>query len=230
MMMKISSPCPLLALFFPWALFSSLIFSATTAQTTSTCQSYSFSNGNTYVSCLDLPALSSFLHWNYTQSTGVADIAFRRTGTTTSRWISWAINPSGLQMVGSQALVAYQLSNGSMRAYTSSVDSLGTTLAEGTLSFGVPTITASFENGGEMTIFARLQLVGGTAKVNQVWQEGPMNGDQPSVHSTSGANTQSVAELDLVTATSVGGGGGGSQQRKKNVSCILWYLYIWMLR
>lgn len=176
------------------------------------CNSYTFPNKNTYVSCVDLPVLNSFLHWNYTASTSTADIAFRRHGAKPSNWISWAINPAGKGMVGSQALVAYMTSSGSVYAYTSSVDSYGTDLPEGKLSFRVPSISAAYE-GGEMIIFARLQLTGSNVGpgATQVWQEGPMKGDGvPGMHPTSGANMKSVARLNFAgDGAGAGSKGGG---------------------
>ncbi|KAF8043012.1 hypothetical protein BT93_A1373 [Corymbia citriodora subsp. variegata] len=186
-----------------------------------TCQSYTFSGNRTYTSCVDLPVLSSYLHWNYDQASSVADIAFRATGVTQSNWVSWAINPSSLQMVGSQALVAYQNSSGVLWAYTSSVDTLGTTLTPGSLAFGVPNISAALD-GDQMTIFATLQLSSGTTTVNQVWQVGPVENGSPGTHATSGANVQSVGTLDLLSGTTVGSGGSASpRQRRRNVHGVL---------
>lgn len=203
-----------------FALLSLALFSLFLAPSLAqTCASYSFSGNRVYTSCVDLPVLSSYLHWNFSEASYVADIAFRASGVTSSNWVSWAINPSGLQMVGSQALIAYQNSNGSMRAYTSLVDSLQPTLSQGNLTFGVPNITAEFLNSGEMTIFATLQLNSGMTTVNQVWQVGPMESGSPASHTTSGANLQSVGTLNFLTGTSVGSGGSGSsRQRRRNVS------------
>ncbi|XP_010046008.2 cytochrome b561 and DOMON domain-containing protein At5g35735 [Eucalyptus grandis] len=186
-----------------------------------TCSSYAFSDGRAYSSCVDLSVLNSYLHWTYNQASSVADIAFRVTGATESDWVSWAINPSGLRMVGSQALVAYQNSSASLRVYTSSVDSEGTTLPEGNLSFGVSNISAKLE-GSEMTIFATLQLSSGTTTVNQVWQVGPLQSGSPGSHALSGANVQSVGTLDLLSGTTVASGGSASsRQRRRNVHGVL---------
>jgi hypothetical protein len=94
---------------------------------------------------------------------------------------------------------------------TSPVSSYGSTLTEGALSFAVSNLSATFENN-EMTIFATLTLGSGTT-VNQVWQEGPLSGDSPSIHDTSAnsANMKSTATLNFLeqqpTTTSTGGGG-----------------------
>lgn len=204
------------------ALLSLALFSLfLTPSLAQTCQSYAFSGNRVYASCVDLPVLSSYLHWNYDQTSYVADIAFRVTGVTSSNWVSWAINPSGLQMVGSQALVAYHNSSGSLSAYTSPVDSLQTSLSPGTLSFGVPNISAVLESS-EMTIFATLQLSSGMTTVNQVWQVGPVESGSPASHTRSGANVQSMGTLNFLSGTTVASGGSGSsRQRRRNVHGVL---------
>jgi hypothetical protein len=102
-------------------------------------------------------------------------------------------------MVGAQALVAYQNSNSAIHAYTSPVTGYGTTLAEGSLSFGVSNLSATFENS-EMTIFATLTLDSGMTTVNQVWQEGPLSGGSPSGHDTtpSSENMKSTSTLNFL--------------------------------
>lgn len=189
-----------------------------------TCKSDTFSSNKVYSSCQDLSVLSSFLHWNYDNSTNQVEIAFRRTGATTSSWIAWAINPSGLTMLGSQALVAYQNSSGAMHAYTSPVTSYGTTLGEGTLSFAVSGLSATFENS-EMTIFATLSLDGMSTTVNQVWQEGPLSGGVPASHDTSSSadNMKSVSTVNFLDAqaTTTSGGTANSRLRKRNVHGVL---------
>jgi len=178
-----------------------------------TCKSYTFSSNRVFTSCQDLPALNAFLHWSYDQSTNKVDIAYRHTGTSTSRWTAWAINPTGSGMVGAQALVAYQNSSSVMRVYTSPVSSYATTLAEGALSFGVSNLSATFENSNEMTIFATLTLGSGMTTVNQVWQEGPLSGDSPSIHDTASTseNMRSAGSLNFLeqqpTTPSTGRGG-----------------------
>ncbi|KAF5726496.1 auxin-induced in root cultures protein 12-like [Tripterygium wilfordii] len=187
-----------------------------------TCNSYSFSSNREYSSCVDLSVLNSFLHWSYDQSAGTVDIAFRHTGTDSNRWVAWALNPTSQAMAGSQALVAYQNSSGVIHAYTSPITGTGgTTLAQGDLSFGVSGISATLENG-EMTIFATLQLADSLLSTNQVWQEGPMSGGSPAIHSTTGSNMMSVGSIDFRTGqTSAGGGSITSRQRKRNIHGVL---------
>ncbi|KAK4769227.1 hypothetical protein SAY86_027377 [Trapa natans] len=210
------------ALFSVLLFLSCLPFFFTVASSqTQACSSYTFSGNRAYTDCVDLPVLSSFLHWNYSHYTGSVDIAFRKTGTSNSRWVSWAINPNGRGMKGCQALVAYFDSAGAIRAYTSPITSYDTTMPEGVLSFGTSNISATFASG-EWTIFAKLQLGSGMTTVNQVWQEGPMNSGNPGTHSTSGPNGRSRATLNFANATvPLGSGGGGSASTSKNVHGML---------
>ncbi|KAF5746147.1 auxin-induced in root cultures protein 12-like [Tripterygium wilfordii] len=197
----------------------SLCFPNSSAQT---CGSQSFSSNTVYSTCVDLTVLNSFLHWNYNQTASTAEIAFRHTGTDDTRWVAWALNPSSQSMAGSQAIVAFYNSSGVVHAYTSPITGTGgTTLDEGTLSFGVSGISATLENG-EMTIFATLQLTDSLLSTNQVWQEGPMSGGAPIIHSTSGDNMRSVGTIDFTTGqTSAGGGSITSRQKKRNIHGVL---------
>ncbi|KAJ0017167.1 hypothetical protein Pint_09491 [Pistacia integerrima] len=184
------------------------------------CGKYSFSENRQFDSCIDLPVLNSFIHYNYESSSGKLDVAFRRTGMTASSWIAWAINPTATGMVGSQALVAYQQADGKMKAYTSPVTQYKTSLEEGKLSFEVSDLTATFAKN-EMTIFATLALGKGNTTVNQVWQEGPLSDNVPQMHSTSGGNVQSMGKLDLLSGTASSSGGGNSKKRDRNIHGIL---------
>ncbi|KAJ4704052.1 Cytochrome b561 and DOMON domain-containing protein [Melia azedarach] len=186
-----------------------------------TCSKYSFSSNRVFRSCNDLPVLNSFMHYNYDSSSGKLQIAYRQTGVSTSQWIAWAINPTGQGMVGSQALVAYQQSDGKMRAYTSPVTQYQTNLEEGDLSFDVSDLSATYANK-EMIIFATLELKNGSSTLNQVWQEGPVSGGAPQMHSTSGANVKSVGTLNLVSGQAGSSAGGGdSKLKKRNIHGVL---------
>ncbi|XP_073312896.1 cytochrome b561 and DOMON domain-containing protein At5g47530-like [Primulina huaijiensis] len=196
----------------------SLCVSSSSAQS---CAEYSFSSNQIFRSCNDLPYLNSFLHWDFDQSTKTAKIAYRHTGVSPSRWVAWAINPSGQGMVGAQALVAFQNSDGTMRAYTAPVTSYQTGLQPGDLSFQVSDLTANYANN-EIIIFATLNLGNLSSTVNQVWQEGPVSGASPSVHSTSGPNVQSMGTLNLLSGESgTSGGAMNSKTKKRNIHGVL---------
>ncbi|RWR76322.1 cytochrome b561 and DOMON domain-containing protein [Cinnamomum micranthum f. kanehirae] len=95
------------------------LFLSSSAQS---CSNYTFSSNRAFTSCNSLPQLNAHLHWNYNPSRGTIDVAYRAIQSSAG-WVAWAINPIGLQMAGSEALVAYQSSSNGIRAYTTSVSS-----------------------------------------------------------------------------------------------------------
>ncbi|KAH9679633.1 cytochrome b561 and DOMON domain-containing protein [Citrus sinensis] len=134
-----------------------------------------------------------------------------------TRWVAWAINPTGKGMVGSQSLVAYRNPNGILKAYTSPVMSYGTNLQEGNLSFKVPKISADFSNN-EMIIYATIVLPKNMTTVSHVWQEGPVRGDNHlGMHPLGGDNVKSMGTLDLLSGkvTTTKGGTSGTLHFKQ---------------
>ncbi|KAA8520190.1 hypothetical protein F0562_014446 [Nyssa sinensis] len=124
-------------------------------------------------------------------------------------------------MVGSQALVAFQQSDGKMRAFTAPVTSYETQLREGDLDFAVLDLSATYKSN-EITIFATLKLPSNTTTVNQVWQDGPLSGNTSEMHAISGPNVESMATLNLLSgrsATTVAG--GNTKTKKRNVHGML---------
>ncbi|KAG6418979.1 hypothetical protein SASPL_121187 [Salvia splendens] len=199
--------------------FISLYTSSSHAQS---CTNYTFAGNQIFSHCADLPNLNSFLHWNYDESTKTVNIAYRHVTVAASRWVAWAINPTGRGMIGAQALVAFQKSDGTMRAYTSPVNSYQAQLAEGDLSFPVSDLSATFA-GNEYTIFATLKLDNVSSTLSQVWQEGPLSGDYPAQHPTSGANVQSAGNLNLLSGQTGRTSGAviDSRTKKKNIHGVL---------
>ncbi|XP_022928489.1 cytochrome b561 and DOMON domain-containing protein At5g35735-like [Cucurbita moschata] len=166
------------------------------------CRSYNgFATNEVFAACVDHPVLNTFLHWTYNPSNTTLRMAFRRPSTSPNQWISWAINPQGLAMFGSQALIAYRNSSALPHVYTSSVDPPGPTLQQSTLRFAVPDLSATYANN-ELTIFATFRLPSNMTTINQVWQVGPMIGGSPSSHSLAEENRASRSKLDLLTGSS----------------------------
>ncbi|KAL9254037.1 Cytochrome b561 and DOMON domain-containing protein [Drosera capensis] len=192
------------------------------------CKTYTFSNNNHYQSCNDLPVLDSFIHWNYNPSSATLQIAYRHAGVSSSgEWVAWAINLVSTGMVGSQALVAYKASNGTMVAYTAPITSIGTKLKPGDLSFTVSGLSAVYANN-QITIFATIEVPGNKTTLNQVWQNGPLSGDSPQTHVTSGANLHSMSTLHLVSGSAAAdapspgdGGDAGGNNDNENVHGLL---------
>ncbi|KAF8043016.1 hypothetical protein BT93_A1377 [Corymbia citriodora subsp. variegata] len=165
-----------------------------------TCANHTFSSDRAFDSCTDLPVLGAHLHWTYDPATSSLHVAYRATQSP-SGWIAWGINPTGTGMVGSQAIVALQNSDGTMKAYTTPIDSYSPAMGEKELSVKVSNVTAEYE-GGEMAIFAVVGPLGnGTASgVNQVWQAGDsVVGGVPQAHATSGDNVKSMGTINFVS-------------------------------
>lgn len=190
-----------------------------------TCKNQIFSNNKKFTTCRDLPELTSYLHWSYEQATGKLDIAFRHSGiTSTDKWVAWAINPKNVldpAMIGAQALVAIPQSSGSPRAYTSSIANTNTQLQEGTISYPVSGLSATYQNN-EVTIFATLTLPNGTTSLVHLWQDGPLSASTstPQQHNQSPTHFNSKETLDLVSGQTQASAGGNSRQRRRNVTTL----------
>ncbi|PIN17526.1 putative membrane protein [Handroanthus impetiginosus] len=186
------------------------------------CPSYRFSNNNNYVSCSPLPALNSFLHWNYSPSNNTIDVAYRHTGITDSNWVVWSLNPNGGRMIGAQCLVAFRNSSGVLHAYTSPISGYTTQLQEDQLSFRVARLAAEHV-GDQMIIYATIELPAGRTSFTHVWQHGDLNAGRPQQHPTTGEHLTSFGTIDFATGTTTNTGGttGGSRQRRRNVHGVL---------
>ncbi|MCD9645299.1 hypothetical protein HAX54_034131 [Datura stramonium] len=185
-----------------FCLFVTLLFLSSSAQPN--CSDFQF-HGKSYDSCSDLRTLNSFIHWNYDLSSGTVDVAFRKSENEHGRWLAWAINPTSTGMVGSQAFVALLRSDGTLEAYTSPINTYGTMLTKGNLSFMVHDVSAQNING-QVIIFAKFELPinGSNINVNHVWQEGPLQDDDtPGIHGLSGDNLRSFGTLDFHSGKTV---------------------------
>lgn len=132
-------------------------------------------------------------------------------------------------MIGAQAIVAFQRSDGTMEAYTSPITSYGTQLAKGNLSFVASDVSASYANN-EMVVYATLELPFNTTSVHQVWQDGPLFGNIPGIHATTGPNLQSFGNLDFLSGKIAAATGAGinARARMRNVSSSDISFLIWV--
>ena len=199
----------------------SVLSSMVLTSSAQTCKGQTFNNNKAYISCSDLPYLTSSLHWTYEQSTGKLDIAFRHSSiTSTDRWVAWAINKNNdltRAMDGAQALVAIPQSSGPPKVHTSPISGYSTSLAEGNISYQTTGLSATHQNS-EVTIYATVTLPSGTTSLVHVWQDGLMSGSTPQMHATDSANLGSKEQLNLVSGASQGGSSGSSLKRRRNVS------------
>ncbi|KAL3531056.1 hypothetical protein ACH5RR_010378 [Cinchona calisaya] len=163
------------------------------------CTSQTFTGSTQYTNCTDLPVLNSYLHWTYDPTNSTLSIAFIAPPAKSDGWIAWAINPTGTGMAGSQALLAYKASNGSMVVKTFNISSYSS-IVESKLSFDVVDKKAESSNG-LIRILATLALPESMTTVNQVWQVGSSLKDGfPVKHEFNPDNLNAKAQLELVNA------------------------------
>ncbi|TXG54258.1 hypothetical protein EZV62_019514 [Acer yangbiense] len=190
-----------------------------------TCTSQKFTNNNLYSHCLDLPTLSSFLHYTYDSSNTSLSVAFVATPSASAGWIAWAINPTGTGMAGAQSLVGYKDSKGAMTVKTYNISGYSS-VKESNLLFDVWD-TSAYESGGLMWIFGKIKLpedLAKAGKVNQIWQVGPsVDAGTLTKHDFSAANLGAKGTLDLSGAQTgvVTDTGASDLIKKKNIHGIL---------
>ncbi|XP_043710102.1 cytochrome b561 and DOMON domain-containing protein At3g25290-like [Telopea speciosissima] len=162
-----------------------------------TCTSQKFTGNRVYDQCNDLPELSSYLHWTYDSKNSSLMIAFVAPAKSDG-WVAWAINPKKPAMIGSQALIAYQV-DGNMTVKTFDVTSYK--IAPSKIAYEVSDMEA--ENSDEtMTIFATIALPTTMTTINQVWQVGSTVVDGiPAAHAMGKENLNSKGTLDLTSKT-----------------------------
>ncbi|GMI69195.1 hypothetical protein like AT3G25290 [Hibiscus trionum] len=206
-----------------WLCFLGLIISPVASLT---CSSQKFSQNQVYSNCLDLPYLSSYLHFSYDSANTTLSIGFVATPSDSGGWIAWAINPKATGMAGSQSLVAYKNSStGTVQVHTYDVASYASIVPKD-LSFEVWDMTAESRNDGSMAIFAKIKVpadLAASGKINQVWQVGPSvgAGGMLAKHDFVAANLQAKGSLDLKSGQSTAGSGGNDKLKKKNIHGIL---------
>uniref|UniRef100_A0A0D9X6S8 DOMON domain-containing protein n=1 Tax=Leersia perrieri TaxID=77586 RepID=A0A0D9X6S8_9ORYZ len=175
---------------------------STAVAQSSSCASYTFSSNQQYGSCAALPRLGATLHYNYTAATNTVAVAFRAPQTGKG-WVAWGINPTGSGMVGTQAVVAFHGSKGSLVAYPTVLDSYAPSMATAAAKdLALPITDVSAEENAkakEVVVYATVALPAGKgSKFNHVWQQGgSVSGDVPAAHPTSGDNVLSVGTIDF---------------------------------
>ncbi|KAF5470260.1 hypothetical protein F2P56_010784 [Juglans regia] len=185
-----------------------------------TCTSQSFTNNAVYKQCLDLPRLSSYLHWTYDQSNSSLSIAFIAPPPKSDGWIAWAINPTGTGMKGAQTLLAFKSDGDAMTVKTYNIEEIGP-ITESKISFEVWDLSAE-SDGGVMRLFAKVKVPGNAQTVNQVWQVGPsITAGLPNQHELQTANLNAKSTLSLVGEQMASPSGGDSRTKMKNIHGIL---------
>ncbi|XP_020571637.1 cytochrome b561 and DOMON domain-containing protein At5g48750-like [Phalaenopsis equestris] len=180
----------------PTILFLLLSFLPSLFAATDSCSSYTFSTDESFDSCIDLPYLNAALHWTYAPKPGTLRAAFRASHASDG-WVAWGINPIASKMIGTQALVAFRHSNGSLIAYPTSIDSYAPDMSPGELALPVYNLQADYVDE-EMIIYVTLG-VWNSSDVNHVWQVGSnVVKDRPQKHKIFGENLKSVGTISFI--------------------------------
>ncbi|XP_058093498.1 cytochrome b561 and DOMON domain-containing protein At3g25290-like [Magnolia sinica] len=183
-----------------------------------TCPSQTFSSNRIFTLCVDLPHLSSSLHWTYNASSSTLHLAFVAPPASSNGWISWAINPTGPAMIGSQSLIAFRNSSGLIAVQTFNISDY--VIKPSKIAYNVSNLVGEYSDG-VMRIFATVDLPTGLTTLNQVWQVGHSVTDGiPDKHDLLSENMNSKGTIDLLKGES-GSSGTDSRLRKRNIHGIL---------
>ncbi|OIW07608.1 hypothetical protein TanjilG_29981 [Lupinus angustifolius] len=173
-----------------------------------------------YSNCIDLPYLTSFLHYTHNPSNSSLSIAFIASPPSPSGWVSWGLNPTGTGMVGTQAIAAYT-QDGKITIKTLDIQSYKV-LVPGKLSYEVWNLSAE-QSDGVIRIFATLK-VKEVNEVNQVWQVGPsVSNGRLDIHGFQPQNLNSKGILKLSGGQNFSSVGTmvDSKTRNRNIHGIL---------
>ncbi|KAE8713110.1 Cytochrome b561 and DOMON domain-containing protein [Hibiscus syriacus] len=188
-----------------------------------TCSGQKFTKNQVFSTCLDLPSLSSYLHFSYDSSNTTLSVAFVAAPSKPGGWVAWAINPKATGMAGSQALVAYKNSTSSLAVVRTFDISSYSSIVPKDLSFEIWDKTAESRSDGSLVIFAKIKIPADLAsggKIIQVWQIGPGVGADGMLakHEFAAANLQSKGTLDLKNGHASGSFRGDTTIKNKNVT------------
>ncbi|KAJ0969156.1 hypothetical protein J5N97_022033 [Dioscorea zingiberensis] len=192
------------------------IFAVSEAQV---CSSVAFSKNRLYAACSALPHLSSSIHWTFDRANTTLSLAFVAPPAASGGWIAWAINPTSTRMAGSQSLIAYRQSDGSLTAKTFNVTGYAP-IKPSPIDFEVWDLEAE-ESGGVMRIFAKMKLRKDMTVINQVWQVGAsVTNGVPYKHAFQPENLASMGSLNLINGIS-SSTGSDSTLKKRNIHGVL---------
>lgn len=176
--------------------FSTFLALSHAATTTPGCTSQKFTKNQTYTQCTDLAHLGASLHWTY-NSDGSLSIAFVAAPASANGWVSWGINPSTDGMIGTQALIAFKQSNGSLAVNTYNISSYKG-ISESAIVYPTSDLSAESTIDGDITLFAKLIIGKAIETVNQVYQVGSsVTNGVPDKHAFGEDNLNSKEELAL---------------------------------
>lgn len=165
----------------------------------------SFSSNRLFSSCKSLQQLNANFAWTYAPGNGSIRMAFTAKPDTSGGWVSWGINPSAAQMAGTQSLIAFKHSNGTLLVLTYNITEAtkSSPPEPSPIDFIVQDMAAEFLNN-QITIFATWMLKNNQTTVNHVWNTGgQVQGVVPQSHAMSSANLASKGTIDLKSGVAI---------------------------
>ncbi|KAG0577119.1 hypothetical protein KC19_5G132200 [Ceratodon purpureus] len=156
-----------------------------------------------YTACQSLVKLGFSLAWTIHNASNSVDFAF--SGSMASGgWVGWGINPTAQAMIGTQALIAFQSTQGAV-VHTYDITGAmkgGAPVVPGNISLDF-TKTSAVINGGETTIFTTLNMKPNQSwTMNHVWNQGStvdLTTNAVGPHAMSGDSLTSVSSINLAT-------------------------------
>ncbi|KAJ0971897.1 hypothetical protein J5N97_019856 [Dioscorea zingiberensis] len=185
------------------------------------CNSLTISTTHTFTSCNQLPELSSSLHWTYNSSNSTLTFAFTAPPATSTGWIAWGINPTSTGMIGTQAILSFPHSNGSLIVHTFDISSYYPVVPS-PIMFDIWGLSAEFiGHAGTLRMFGNVKLPPEMVELNQVWQVGSsvMNDSIPNKHAFGLQNLRAKGTLNLITGRT--SGFGDSRIRMRNIHGVM---------
>lgn len=209
------------------AVFSSVCCSAQLSS--AKCRNQTLPATRKFDNCTDLPTLGATLHWTYDPTAGNLSVGF--TASNPDGWVAWGINPTGLAMEGTQALVAFRNATDKvMTAHTYNVSNNHPT--PGKIAYNVSNLASEIDGQNVTMIFGSMVLPAGTVTINSIWQVGVVANNEIKSHPLKPANLGSRMKLPLTTTDdnlTTTGTPGKSARNKLRLGAVLSTLFfLWV--
>ncbi|KAL6845913.1 hypothetical protein ACP4OV_023361 [Aristida adscensionis] len=167
------------------------------------CAGEKFPAGRSYAHCAALGQLGAALHWTFDAKSASLSLAFvaKPAGAGGAGWVAWALNPTGDEMKGAQALLALK-GGGGGGAYvvnTYNITGYGPLPATSTPIAFKATDLAADESADRVRLYGKLQLRPGMGDaVNTIWQVGSaVTNGAPAKHAFAKENLSAKARISL---------------------------------
>jgi hypothetical protein len=130
------------------------------------------------------------------------EVLFSGTAPTSGGWVGWGLNPqSPRQMIGTQAFIAFQATNGStiLTYDVTAATKGGAPLTCSPISYQVSDMQVQISRGNSILIYVRLELPPGSPTVlNHVWNRGnSVSNFRPSAHGFTRADLSTFATIEM---------------------------------